>query len=145
MSKPSQSRDCLLLTCEHGGNRIPPPYAHLFRVVHVAVHSFTPKLDGKVRNADLTLLYDSRRTQEAALCRRWGAILRRLNPGLRLRYNYPYRGAADGLTTWLRRRHSQQSYLGVELEINQALVQTRGWRRFQQQIASSLGELLVRP
>jgi predicted N-formylglutamate amidohydrolase len=23
--------DCLLLTCEHGGNRIPRPYAHLFR------------------------------------------------------------------------------------------------------------------
>jgi len=141
--------DCLVLTCEHGGNRIPRPYAHLFhgsakllashrgwdrgalplarllsrelrrpllavtwsrlfveanrsptnrhiwsdftkglpyeerrqileqwwrphreqveravadaiarghRVVHIAVHSFTPELDGDVRNADVGLL-----------------------------------------------------------------------------------------
>ncbi|MCZ7640812.1 MAG: N-formylglutamate amidohydrolase [Verrucomicrobia bacterium] len=232
----SPARGFLLLTCEHGGNRIPPPYAPLFRgasellathrgwdpgaltlartlarrlnrpllavtwsrlfveanrsptnpriwsrftrslprderqhilerwwrphrqavedavaaalaqghrVVHVAVHSFTPELDGEVRNADVTFLYDSRRPREAELCRHWAALLNSRNPALRLRYNYPYRGAADGLTTWLRRRHPATRYLGVELEINQALVGTRGWRRFQQQIAGSLRELLI--
>ncbi|MBE7498877.1 MAG: N-formylglutamate amidohydrolase [Verrucomicrobiales bacterium] len=231
----SPARDFLLVTCEHGGNRIPAPYAHLFRnaadllathrgwdpgaltlartfarrlhrpllavtwsrlfveanrsptnpriwsrftrslprderqqilerwwrphrqtveeavvaalarghrVVHVAVHSFTPELDGEVRNADVTFLYDSRRQPEAELCRRWVALLRQLNPALRLRYNYPYRGAADGLTTWLRRRHPATRYLGVELEINQALVGTRNWRRFQQQMTESLRTLL---
>jgi predicted N-formylglutamate amidohydrolase len=113
------------------------------RVVHVAVHSFTPELDGAVRNADVGLLYDSRRGREAALCRRWAAILRNLDPGLRLRYNYPYRGSTDGLTTWLRRRHAEARYLGVELEINQALVGAPGWRRLQERIAESLGELLA--
>lgn len=114
-------------------------------VVHVAVHSFTPELDGEVRNADIGFLYDSRRKREAALCRRWAAILHRLDPALRLRHNYPYRGDTDGLTTWLRKRHPEARYRGVELEINQALVGAPGWRRFQQHVAQSLRELLAGP
>jgi predicted N-formylglutamate amidohydrolase len=113
------------------------------RVVHVAVHSFTPRLDGELRNADIGLLYDSRRAGEARLCRRWAAILRRLDPELRIRFNYPYRGAADGLATGLRRRHAGARYVGVELEINQALVGAPGWRAFQQRVADSLRELLA--
>jgi len=228
---------CLLLTCEHGGHRIPRPYAHLFRgsakvlashrgwdrgalqlarllsrelgrpllavtvsrlfveanrsptnrriwsdftkhlpreqrqrilerwwrphrqqvegavadaialghrVVHVAVHSFTRELDGEVRNADVGLLYDPRRTPEAAFCRDWAAALRGIDPALRVRFNYPYAGAADGLTTWMRRLHPQSRYLGVELEINQALVGTRRWPRLQRQIAESLRAALIR-
>ena len=113
------------------------------RVVHVAVHSFTPELDGEVRNADVSLLYDSRRPRETSLCRRWGEILARVAPDLRVRYNYPYRGNSDGLTTWLRKRHPAARYLGVEIEINQGLVGARGWRSFQERIATSLGELLL--
>ena len=112
------------------------------RVVHVAVHSFTPDLDGERRNADVGLLYDSRRPREASLCRRWGAILARMAPELRVRYNYPYRGDSDGLGTWLRKRHPAARYLGIEIEINQGLVGTRGWRSFQEHIATSLGELM---
>jgi predicted N-formylglutamate amidohydrolase len=119
------------------------PAARGHRVVHVAVHSFTPTLDGEVRTADVGLLYDSRRRAEADLCRRWTAILRHLDPELRVRYNYPYRGSADGLTTWLRRRYAEARYLGVELEINQALVGAPGWRRLQERIAESLRELLA--
>jgi predicted N-formylglutamate amidohydrolase len=114
------------------------------RVVHVAVHSFTPELDGEVRNADVSFLYDSRRKAEAALCRRWAAVLGELDPGLRIRHNYPYRGASDGLSTWLRKRHPESRYLGVEIEINQALVGARGWRAFQQNVASSLDKLMAR-
>jgi predicted N-formylglutamate amidohydrolase len=110
--------------------------------VHVAVHSFTPELDGEVRNSDVGLLYDSRRKQEAEFSRKWAAALRGIDPSLRLRLNYPYAGAADGLTTWMRRRHPQSRYLGVELEINQAIVDTPRWRRFQQHIAQSLREPL---
>jgi predicted N-formylglutamate amidohydrolase len=113
------------------------------RVVHVAVHSFTPRLGGQLRNADIGLLYDSRRAGEARLCRRWAAILRRLDPQLRIRFNYPYRGAADGLTTGLRRRHGGARYLGIELEINQALVAASDWRGFQRRVADSLRELLA--
>jgi predicted N-formylglutamate amidohydrolase len=235
MSAARSSRDELLLTCEHGGNRIPSAYAHLFRgaadvlashrgwdpgaltlarrlsrdlkrplhavtwsrlfveanraptnrriwsrftkdlpkperdrildrwwrphrqaveaavaaaiargkrVVHVAVHSFTPELDGEVRNAEIGFLYDSRHKREARFCHRWAAALNRLDPSLRLRYNYPYGGASDGLCTWLRQRHPESRYLGIELEINQALVGAKGWRRFQDDVATSLREVL---
>ena len=235
VTRSSPAGDVLVLTCEHGGNRIPRPYAHLFRgakavlashrgwdpgalevarllsrelarpllavtwsrlfveanrsssnpriwsrftkalpreardrilerwwrphreevegavaksiasgrrVVHVAVHSFTPELGGVVRNADVGLLYDSRRKGEAKLCRHCAAILSRIDPELRVRFNYPYSGAADGLTTWLRRRHVESRYLGIELEINQAQVGARGWRGFQRKISESLRELV---
>lgn len=113
------------------------------RVVHVAVHSFTPVLDGEVRNADIAFLYDSRRKSEAALCRRWAEILRGLDPKLRIRHNYPYSGASDGLTTWLRKRHAEARYLGVEVELNQALVGSPGWRVFQDNVAASLAALMA--
>jgi predicted N-formylglutamate amidohydrolase len=113
------------------------------RVVHVAVHSFTPELDGEVRNAEIGFLYDSRRKREAALCRRWAAILRDLDPTLRVRYNYPYAGAADGLSTWMRKRYPETRYLGVELELNQALVGGLRWRGFQENVAESLRQLLA--
>ena len=41
------------------------------RVIHLSSHSFTPVLDGDVRNADVGLLYDPARAPEAALAARW--------------------------------------------------------------------------
>jgi predicted N-formylglutamate amidohydrolase len=93
---------------------------HERRVIHVAVHSFTPTLDGEVRNADVGLLYDPARDLERRICGRWSDALGEREPGLRVRRNYPYRGSADGLTTWLRRRHPAEGYLGLEVEVNQA-------------------------
>ena len=48
-----------------------------------------------------------------------------------MRHNYPYSGISDGLTTSLRKRHTQARYLGVEIEINQALVGAERWRSVQ--------------
>jgi predicted N-formylglutamate amidohydrolase len=90
------------------------------RVLHLAIHSFTPVLNGQERRMDLGLLYDPARTREARLAVAWQAILREESPGLRVRRNAPYRGAADGLTTFLRRSLGPE-YLGLELEANQAL------------------------
>ncbi len=236
MKRPRASGDLLVLTCEHGGNRIPRQYAHLFegagavlashrgwdpgaldlarvfarrlrrplfavtwsrlfveanrspanrriwsaytkdlpreerlailerwwrphrhevegavaaargaghRVVHVAVHSFTPELDGEVRNADVSFLYDSRRKGEGAFSRRWADCLRARDPARRIRYNYPYSGRSDGLTTALRTQHPASGYLGIELEINQALVGGKGWKRFQEDMAASLADALA--
>lgn len=112
------------------------------RAVHVAVHSFTPALDGVVRNAEIAFLYDSRRRGETVLCRRWADALRSLAPELRIRFNYPYRGTADGLPTALRKLHPESRYLGVELEVNQALVRGASWRAVQRALAASLGASL---
>lgn len=92
------------------------------RVVHVAVHSFTPVLDGVPRRADIGLLYDPARRMEAALCQRWCTALREGGGGLTVRRNYPYRGVSDGFTRYLRARFPATRYAGIELEINQRLL-----------------------
>ena len=95
------------------------------RVIHVSSHSFTPVLDGCVRNADIGLLYDPARQGERALCARWTALLAPAIAPLRVRRNYPYQGRNDGLTLHLRRQYSTASYIGVELEINQKHLNAR--------------------
>jgi len=96
------------------------------RVVHVSSHSFTPELYGRVRRADVGLLYDPGRRGEARLCARWKASLEKMVPELRVRRNYPYAGKGDGLTSYLRKRFSPSVYVGVELEVNQKIVLTAG-------------------
>lgn len=109
------------------------------RLIHLASHSFTPVLDGVVRNADVGLLYDPSRSGEVALCRAWQTHLQRLRPDLKVRRNYPYAGRSDGLTAYLRRRFPPDAYVGVELEINQkhALRGGRGWRELQAALVES--------
>jgi predicted N-formylglutamate amidohydrolase len=113
------------------------------RVVHVAVHSFTPVLDGEVRHADVAFLFDSARAREAEVARRWRDRLRERAPELRVRCNYPYRGRDDGLASWLRRRHPAARYLGLEVEVNQALAAGPGWRRVGEALAASLAAALA--
>lgn len=98
-------------------------------VLHVAVHSFTPRLGGERRDFDLGLLYDPRRPAERALARRWVERLRERHPALRVRRNAPYRGSADGLTTALRREWGARAYRGIEVELSQAALARRGPRR----------------
>jgi predicted N-formylglutamate amidohydrolase len=113
-------------------------------VVHLAVHSFTPALRGEVRNTDVGLLYDPRRRREAELCKSWRALLKDAEPDLRVRYNYPYRGGADGLTKHLRQRFPAGSYVGIELELNQRRLQSRPDRNAMAAIvARSLRRLLA--
>lgn len=109
-------------------------------VLHVSSHSFTPVLDGAVRNADVGLLYDPRRPRERALAARWKAAMLQLQPGLRVRFNYPYAGRADGLTTAMRRQFPDRRYAGIELEVNQRfpLEGGPGWARLRRVLALSL-------
>ena len=96
------------------------------RVIHISSHSFTPELNGKVRYADVGLLYNPSRDGEADLCARWKASLAALAPKLRVRRNYPYAGKGDGLTSYLRLRFPPSAYVGIELEVNQAIVFAAG-------------------
>ena len=98
------------------------------RVIHISSHSFTPVLDGEVRNADVGLLYDPRRSGESALCRQWQHALGEIAPEFRVRRNYPYTGKSDGLTSLLRKHHPDDRYVGIELELNQGIVAASGPR-----------------
>jgi len=91
------------------------------RCLHLSVHSFTPNLSGKQRNADLGLLYDPSRSREKQFALAFHKRMRAALPACRVRHNYPYRGVSDGLTTALRRSFEERQYLGFELEINQGL------------------------
>ena len=110
------------------------------RVIHISSHSFTPVLNGCTRHADVGLLYDPRRPAERALCERWSRCLGERAAPLRVRRNYPYRGYADGLTTYLRRGYARKGYIGVELEVNQkhVLAGGREWRRLRRVLVQSL-------
>jgi predicted N-formylglutamate amidohydrolase len=88
------------------------------QVMHVAVHSFTPVLDGEVRTLDIGLLYDPARAAEKRWAERWRAAMLDIDPDLEVRMNRPYLGKADGLPTHLRRLHRTR-YAGIELEVNQ--------------------------
>jgi predicted N-formylglutamate amidohydrolase len=110
------------------------------RVIHVSSHSFTPKLDGNVRRADVGLLYHPARHGEADLCARWKASLAALAPELRVRRNYPYAGKGDGLTKYLRLRFPARAYVGIELEVNQRIVFAAGrrWTALRRVLIDSL-------
>jgi len=104
-------------------------------VLHIASHSFTPRLAGVTRHCDAGFLYDPGRSAEKVFCRNWMRELACLDSDLILRRNYPYRGVADGLATAFRKRFGER-YLGVELEVNQRFV------RGSDEALASVGEHL---
>jgi predicted N-formylglutamate amidohydrolase len=110
------------------------------RVIHISSHSFTPRLRGEVRRADVGLLYNPARPGEFRLGEIWQAAFKRAAPDLRVRRNYPYLGKHDGLTSSLRRRHSPEKYVGIEIELNQAFVvgDTGPWARLRATVVESL-------
>jgi len=109
------------------------------QVLHIGVHSFAPRVDRRVRTADVGLLYDPAREGELRLCRAWKAALLAVDPTLRVRRNYPFLGKADGFVTHLRAIFGPMKYLGIELEVNQAqLVESRQRQRMSRSIGQSL-------
>ncbi len=113
-------------------------------VVHVAVHSFTPVLNGEVRRVDLGLLYDPARPRERAFADALHAAVARRAPALRIRRNAPYHGRSDCLPTALRKARPAADYLGLELELNQAMLGSpREEREWAALLAPSLAEALA--
>jgi predicted N-formylglutamate amidohydrolase len=114
-------------------------------VIHLSSHSFTPELHGKIRNADIGLLYDPRRPGEVALCERWKAAFKLCAPDLAVRRNYPYAGKNDGLTAWFRRRLSPENYIGIEIEINQKHIRQadQDWTDLRKLVIKSLRTALA--
>ncbi len=87
-------------------------------VLHFSVHSFTPVWRGESRNVDIGLLYDPSKSLEKSFCKNLKKQLLLQSPSLKIRYNYPYLGIADGFTTYLRNKFPKK-YSGIELEVNQ--------------------------
>jgi predicted N-formylglutamate amidohydrolase len=110
------------------------------RVIHISSHSFTAELDGRVRLADVGLLYHPGRRGEAEMCARWKESLAAFAPELRVRRNYPYAGKGDGLTSHLRLRFAESDYVGIELELNQSIVLAAGrrWTALRRVLIDSL-------
>lgn len=106
-------------------------------VLHLSVHSFTPVLEGRERRTELALLYDPARSAERSLAAAWTRALRARCPGRSIRRNHPYRGVSDGMTRWLRDRFPEPEYLGMEIEVGQALVEGD---RFPAWVAEALVE-----
>lgn len=92
------------------------------QVLHLSIHSFAPELKGIKRNAAIALLYDPARHAEKEVARVWRGLLLNESPSYNIRMNYPYAGKSDGFTSALRKRLPEKEYLGIEVEVNQALV-----------------------
>lgn len=88
------------------------------RIIYISVHSFTPILNSVERNCDIGLLFDSRISEEKAVCKGLKQNIIQQDSTLKVRYNYPYLGKADGFTTYLRKQFPD-NYIGIEIEINQ--------------------------
>jgi predicted N-formylglutamate amidohydrolase len=143
--QPSELRDIIL---KHYYQPYRTQAEHLVRqaiadhgkVIHLSSHSFTPELNGMVRNADIGLLYDPARPYEMALCEQWKMALKTFAPELNVRRNYPYKGKGDGLTNWFRQQLPPDTYMGIELEINQKhIFNTSGhWTTLRDKVIKSL-------
>jgi len=99
------------------------------QIIHLAIHSFTPELNGEIRNADIGILYDPSRTSERACADIIVDEIHHCNRKMIVRRNYPYQGKTDGLCTALRKKFDPFKtgrYIGFEIEINQKLLQSLG-------------------
>lgn len=115
-----------------------------FQVLHISVHSFTPIFGNIERRAAVGLLYDSKRMQEKELCVKWRNKIYSISKDFKIRYNYPYLGKSDGFVTFLRKQFSPTKYIGIELEVNQKIMQDKpAYMSLSQLLVCSLKEILI--
>ena len=115
------------------------------RAVHVSSHSFTPELHGEVRTRRRRPALRPGPPWRSGSGAHWKAALARSAPALRVRRNYPYRGRNDGVTSSLRRAHRPGAYVGVEVEVNQAIVlgSPRRWAALRSTLVGTLRAALA--
>lgn len=109
------------------------------KVIHVSVHTFTPVWEGKNRDVDIGILYDPKRKEEQRFCREWKKQVELKAPDYNVRMNQPYKGSADGFTTFLRNMFLNDEYIGLELEVNQKFwFENSEWMKITELLAGSL-------
>lgn len=109
------------------------------QVLHLSVHSFTPELDGALRNIEIGILYDPKRKSEKTFSHNWKQNLRIHIPNIKACMNRPYKGSSDGFTTALRKQFRETDYMGIELEVNQKNVLSE---KIPELIATSIREII---
>lgn len=110
-------------------------------VWHLSMHTFTPALDGKVRKADIGILYDPASSLERRVATLIKDEIHAHDKRWIVRRNYPYLGKSDGLTTHLRKQFGRDRYCGIELEVNQKYTgdkNSEDWFRLKKTIVESL-------
>ena len=114
------------------------------RVIHLSVHSFTPRMRGETRKVDVGLLFDPARPAEVRFCKRWHAALHRLSPRLRVRDNEPYPGVFPSLVDALRKELGPRRYVGIQIEVNQKFPRgdAHRWRRLRRLLVASFAAAL---
>lgn len=88
-------------------------------VLHLSIHSFTPVWNGVERAVDIGILFDPDKKSETDYSHQFKDELDKNLPDLKIRFNEPYRGTDDGITTWLRNFYPDANYTGIEIEVNQ--------------------------
>jgi predicted N-formylglutamate amidohydrolase len=112
------------------------------KVLHLSIHSFAPVINQKERHVDIGLLFDTQRMLEKSFCSQWKVTMLAINHRLKVRFNNPYLGKADGLITFLRRQFKVDDYLGIELEVNQKYLQdSRSLKKMQSVVYDSLKDM----
>jgi predicted N-formylglutamate amidohydrolase len=114
------------------------------RVLHLSVHSFTPRFRGVTRSTDIGLLFDPQRPGEAAFCRAWARELAGQN--LRVHENRPYAGVHPSVVQSMRERFSPGRYAGIQIEINQRYPRRGGrrWRALRRALVESFSRARAR-
>jgi predicted N-formylglutamate amidohydrolase len=107
-------------------------------VLHLSIHTFTPVFEGVVRDVDMGLLFDPDRAHEKLFCEEWKIQLLQVFPDWKVEFNEPYKGIDDGFTTYLRKRFSNDHYLGIELEWNQKWATQQDASKWYEGIKQSL-------
>lgn len=111
-------------------------------VIHLSIHSFTPVLNGEVRQVDVGLLFDPDRKSEMQFCSVLKSNLDRELTELTIKFNEPYKGTDDGLTTSLRKKFPDHKYLGIEIEINQKFVGTGFFHSLKQSLLTGISNAI---
>ena len=111
------------------------------QVIHLAIHTFTPVLEGRVREADIGILFDPERPLEKAFADKLKDRLLSQNKERHVLFNSPYPGTDNGLPTYLRKKFSKDQYAGFELEVNQKFFlngEPVVWQQVKREITATL-------
>lgn len=113
------------------------------QVLHISIHTFAPIIKGFTQKTGVGLLYDSSRHGEKEVARIWHGLLLQEPLEYLIRMNYPFRGNSDSFTKSLRRNYLERDYIGMEIEVNQALLTTsESINELARTLAHSLSELM---